>query len=168
MGQRLLPQTLLELYAHALAVEREAAKRFAELEVYLRDAGIDYLADEIEKIGNEELEQYEALYLGTAERELPQIADWEYAWHFLGTETTRAKPPKNAREALTLALATERRAQNFYIDVAEHATDDAVCAFAAEMATDEQRHIQRLETLLAREPLSSATNDEGDEPSLAK
>ena len=32
MGQRLLPQTLIELYAHALAIEREAFKRFVELE----------------------------------------------------------------------------------------------------------------------------------------
>jgi len=168
MGQRLLPQNLIELYAHALAVEREAAKRFAELEVFLRDAGIDYLADELEKIGKEELEQYEALALGTAERELPQIAEWEYAWHYLGHESDRVKAPKNAREALLLALASERRAQNFYIDVAEHAADDAVCAFAAEMATDEQRHIQRLETLLAREPVSSAAADDGDEPALVK
>jgi bacterioferritin (cytochrome b1) len=168
MGQRLLPQNLIELYAHALAVERTAAKRFAELECFLRDTGVDYLADEIEKIGKEELEQYQALALGTAERELPQLAEWEYAWHYLGPDSDRVNAPKNSREALALALATERRAQNFYIDVAEHAADDAVCAFAAEMATDEQRHIQRLETLLAREPLSSTAADDADEPALAK
>src|SRR5919205_1228018 len=166
MGQRLLPQTLIDLYAHSLAIEREAFKRFVELERFMRDAGMDYLADEFERIGKEEQEQYEALALGTAERDLPQIESWEYAWHYLGAEADKVAAPKSARDAIKLALATERRAQNFYVDVAEHANDDAVCAFAAEMATDEQRHIQRLETLLAREPLSSATNDEGDEPSL--
>jgi rubrerythrin len=36
--------------------------------------------------------------------------------------------------------------------VAEHTTDDTMCAFAAEMAADESRHIARLERLLAREP----------------
>ena len=41
---------------------------------------------------------------------------------------------------------------NFYADVAEHVEDDAVSAFAAEMATDENRHVERLERLLAREP----------------
>ena len=168
MGQRLLPQTLIDLYAHALAIEREAFKRFIKLERFMRDAGMDHLADEFERIGKEEQEQYEALALGTAERELPQIAEWEYAWHYLGHDSERVKAPKNAREALLLALASERRAQNFYIDVAEHAADDAVCAFAAEMATDEQRHIQRLETLLAREPVSSAAADDGDEPALVK
>lgn len=152
MGRRLLPNTLPELYAHAISVEREAAKRFAELERSMRDAGIDHLAEEFAKIGSEEREQYEALSLGTADRKLPEPRAWEYAWHFLGPQTEIAAKPKNAREALKLALATERRAQNFYTDVAEHSMNDSVCAFAAEMAVDEQRHVTRLEALLAREP----------------
>jgi rubrerythrin len=155
MAQRLLPQTLIELYAHSLAIEREAFKRFVELERFMRECGMDTLADEFEKIGREEQEQYEALALGTCDHELPQIAEWEYAWHYLGPQADRVQKPRNAREALKIALATERRAQNFYVDVAEHAMDDAVCAFAAEMAVDEQRHIQRLEQLLAREPEQS-------------
>ena len=155
MAQRLLPQTLIELYAHSLSIEREAFKRFIELERYMRDCGLDHIADELEKIGREEQEQYEALALGTCDRELPQIADWEYAWHYLGSSAQKLRAPRTAREALQLAIATERRAQNFYVDVAEHAMDDSVCAFAAEMAVDEQRHIQRLEQLLAREPEQS-------------
>jgi rubrerythrin len=163
MAQRLLPRTLIELYAHALTIEREAFKRYVELERYMRDCGMDHIADEFEKIGREEQEQYEALALGTAERELPQIESWEYAWHYLGPQADRVGAPKSAREALQLALATERRAQNFYVDVAEHAADDAVCAFAAEMAADEQRHVMRLETLLAREPESVKASDEDAE-----
>jgi len=155
MAQRLLPQTLIELYAHSLAIEREAFKRFVELERCMREFGMDTIADEFEKIGREEQEQYEALALGTCDRELPQIAEWEYAWHYLGPQADKPRKPRNAREALNIAIATERRAQNFYVDVAEHAMDDAVCAFAAEMAVDEQRHIQRLEQLLAREPEQS-------------
>jgi rubrerythrin len=155
MAQRLLPQTLIELYAHALSIEREAFKRFIELERYMRDCGLDHIAEELEKIGREEQEQYEALALGTCDRELPQIADWEYAWHYLGPSAQKLRAPRSAREALQIAIATERRAQNFYVDVAEHAMDDSVCAFAAEMAVDEQRHIQRLEQLLAREPEQS-------------
>jgi rubrerythrin len=155
MAQRLLPQTLIELYAHSLAIERDAFKRYIELERCMRDCGMDVIADEFEKIGREEQEQYEALALGTCDREMPQIAEWEYAWHYLGPQVAKVAAPRNAREALKMALATERRAQNFYIDVAEHAMDDAVCAFAAEMAVDEQRHVQRLEQLLAREPEQS-------------
>ena len=163
MGQRLLPQNLIELYTHALAIEREAFKRFLELERYMRNVGYDYLADEFERIAKEEQEQYEALAIGTAERDLPAIADWEYAWHYLGPDADKVRAPRSAREALGLALATERRAQNFYVDVAEHALDDAVCAFAAEMAADEQRHVQRLEELLAREPQTAKSAEDDAE-----
>ena len=163
MGQRLLPQTLIDLYAHSLAIERDAFKRFVELERFMRDAGMDYLAEEFERIGKEEQEQYEALALGTAERDLPKLESWEYAWHYLGADADKAVAPKSARDALQLALATERRAQNFYIDVAEHANDDTVCAFAAEMAQDEQRHVMRLEQLLAREVASVKISDDDAE-----
>ena len=152
MGTRLLPLNLQELYVHALGVEREAAKRFAELERYMRDAGMDHIADEFESIGKEEREQYELLAIGTAGRELPQLSPWEYAPHFLGPQADVVREPRNVREALALAIGIERRTQNFYVDVAEHTTDDTMCAFAAEMAADESRHIARLERLLAREP----------------
>jgi rubrerythrin len=163
MGSRLLPRNLNELYAHALVVEREATKRFAELERFMRDAGMDHIADEFESIGKEEREQYELLAIGTAGRELPQLSSWEYAPHFLGPQADAVREPRSAREALTLAIATERRTQNFYVDVAEHTTDDTMCAFAAEMAADESRHIARLERLLAREPdPAAAMPGEGD------
>jgi len=54
MGRRLLPRNLPELYSLALALEREATRRFAELEQFTRDAGIDHLAEEFGKIGREE------------------------------------------------------------------------------------------------------------------
>src|SRR5919106_4706729 len=128
MAERLFPRDLQELYAHALAVEREATKRFAELERFMRDAGMDHIADEFESIGREEREQYELLAIGTAGRELPQVSAWEYAPHYLGPQADIALVPRSAREALTLAISTERRTQNFYVDVAENATDDTMCA----------------------------------------
>jgi rubrerythrin len=152
MAERLFPRDLQELYAHALAVEREATKRFAELERYMREAGMDYIADEFEAIGREEREQYELLAVGTAGRELPAIEPWEYSPHFLGAQADVVHKPRTVRDALVLAISSERRAQTFYVDVAEHTTDDTLCAFAAEMAADESRHIARLERLLAREP----------------
>ena len=156
MGTRLLPLNMQELYAHALVVEREATKRFAELERYMRDAGMDHIADEFESIGKEEREQYELLAIGTAGRDMPQLSPWEYAPHFLGPQANVVRAPKCVREALQLAIASERSAQNFYVDVAEHTSDDSMCAFAAEMAVDEGRHIARLERLLAREPDAAA------------
>ena len=161
MGRRLLPRNLPELYAHALVMEREAARRFTELEQLMRDTGVEHLAEEFENIGREEKEQYDLLVLGTAGRELPELSGWEYAWHYLGAEADRAPAPTNSREALAVALGTERRTQNFYADVAENSADEAVRAFAAEMAADEQRHVTRLELLLAREPEPAPASEAG-------
>ena len=159
MGSRLIPRTLPELYAHALMLERDAATRFTELGKIMRDAGMDHLAEEFERIGKEEREQYELLAFGTEGRKLPEISPWEYAWHYMGAEGDRVRTPENTRDVLTIALSLERRTENFYADVAENADDDAVCAFAAEMAADEHRHVERLEQLLAREP-EPAVEDE--------
>lgn len=152
MGSRLIPRTLPELYAHALLLERDAAVRFLELGKIMRDAGMDHLAEEFEKIGKEEREQYELLAVGTGGKRLPEVATWEYAWHYVGPEGDRVRTPENARDVLAIALSLERRTENFYADVAENAQDDAVSAFAAEMAADEHRHVERLEQLLEREP----------------
>jgi rubrerythrin len=163
MGMRLLPRNLQELYAHALILERDATKRFSELERYMRDAGMDHVADEFESIGREEREQYEVLAIGTAGHQMPEIFPWEYAAHFMGAKVDVVHAPKTAREALLLAISSERRTQNFFVDVAEHTEDDTMCAFAAEMAHDESRHIARLERLLAREPeATTAVAGEGD------
>lgn len=159
MGSRLLPRTLPELFSYALAIEREAALRYVELARFLRDIGVDRLADELEGLGREEQEQYDLIKLGTAGRPLPELAGWELCWHFMGERATR-RSPRGTREAIASALSLERHAQAFYTDVAENARDDAVRAFSAEMASDEQRHIARLEHLLEREPEMSAAGDD--------
>jgi rubrerythrin len=152
MGCRLLPHTLPELYAHALVLEREATRRFELLARCMRDAGVDHIAEEFEAIGKEEREQYELIAAGTASANLVEPEPWEYAWQFMGPGAEVVRQPKSTRDVIQLAIAAERRTQNFYADVAEHVDDDAVSAFSAEMAADEGRHIERLERLLAREP----------------
>ena len=162
MGARLLPRNLPELFSYSLVLEREATKRYAELERFLRSAGIVDLADEFEKLGREEKEQYELIALGTAGRELPELAGWELYWYFDGDSPKTSRTPRSTRDALAMALAFERRTQAFYNDVAQNARGDALRAFAAEMSNDEQRHISRLEALLERES-GLAALEAGDE-----
>ncbi|MBV8031215.1 MAG: hypothetical protein JO035_06875 [Betaproteobacteria bacterium] len=164
MATRLLPRTLPDLYAHALVLERDATERFEFLARSMREAGMDHLAEEFEAIGKEEREQYELLAVGTANANLAEPAPWEYAWHYMGPAGDVVPRPRTTRDVLQLAISAERRTQNFYADVAESVEDDAVSAFAAEMATDESRHIERLERLLAREPAPAQLEEE--EPAL--
>jgi rubrerythrin len=160
MAARLLPKTLPELYAHAIVLERDAAKRFQIFARCMRESGMDHLAEEFDLIGKEEREQYELLSAGTANANLPQVCSWEYAWHFMGPAGDVVPAPNSVRDVIKLAISAERRTQNFYADVAENVDDDAVSAFAAEMAADESRHIERLERLLEREPEQVALEDE--------
>lgn len=160
MAARLLPRTLPDLYAHALVLERQATKRFEIFARCMRDTGLDHLAEELEAIAREEREQYELLETGTANAGLVEPEPWEYAWHYMGRDGDVVPAPRSARDVLELALSSERRTQNFYADVAENVDDDAVSAFAAEMAADESRHVARLEQLLAREPEAAALEEE--------
>src|SRR5947207_14765332 len=113
MGERLLPRSLQELYAHALVMEREATTRFEALSRCMRDAGMEHLAEEFEQIGKEEREQYELLAVGTSNRGLPEIEPWEYCWHFMGPSRDVTATPTNARDVLALALSAERRTESF-------------------------------------------------------
>jgi hypothetical protein len=149
MGARLLPRNLPELFSYSLVLEREAAKRFAELARFLRARGAVRLADEFDKLSREEREQYEIIALGTSGSDLPQLAGWELGWYFGGEGVESDATPRTPREAVAIALSFERRTQSFYDDVAVNARADAVRAFAAEMSTDEQRHIARLEDMQA-------------------
>jgi rubrerythrin len=152
MAVRLLPRSLPELYAHAIILERDATRRFEVFARCMRETGFDHLAEEFEAIGKEEREQYELLVNGTKNANLPDVSPWEYAWHFMGKAGDVVAAPTSTRDVLALAISAERRTMNFYADVAENVEDDAVSAFAAEMAADENRHVERLERLLAREP----------------
>ncbi|HEV8105962.1 MAG TPA: ferritin family protein [Burkholderiales bacterium] len=172
MGTRLLPRNLPELFSYSLLLEREAARRYAELERFLRGQGARALAEEFEKLGREEREQYEVIAMGTAGRELPELVGWELGWHFGAEGVSAGTAPRSPADALAIALGFERRTQSFYNDVAANARADAVRAFAAEMSADEQRHIARLEVLLAHEDRFGDDSDddaeaaEGDGPPL--
>ena len=165
MGARLLPRNLPELFSYSLLLEREAARRYAELERFLRGHGASALAAEFEKLGREEREQYEIIALGTAGRALPELAGWELDWYFGGEAVSDSPAPRSVADALGMALGFERRTQSFYNDVATNARADAVRAFAAEMSADEQRHIARLELLVQHEDaLAAIERDDEAEP----
>ena len=106
MGARLIPRNLPELFSYSLVLEREAAKRYGELERFLRGRGARELADEFEKLAREEQEQYELIALGTSGRELPELAGWELGWYFSAALQARHLP-QSAGEALAAREAAQ-------------------------------------------------------------
>jgi rubrerythrin len=149
-------RTAPELYAHAIAVEREAAERYAELAQRMNDLGSEAVANVFATLARAEAEHLEALERRTAGLPLPRINENEYHWFDTGAPETAARElvfrlmtPHNA---LAIALGAEKRAQVFFEQVLMSAEDPALRGLAREMAADECEHVALIESLLERTP----------------
>lgn len=145
-----------ELYAHAIAIEREAAERYAEFAQHMADEGNDEVATLFRTLA-----VFEAEHLGTLEArtrgvKVPRVEAGEYAWLDAGAPETAAHDLVfrllTPHQALEIALVAERRARQFFIDVKETATDPALRALAQEMAAEEEGHIAMVQLALERTP----------------
>ena len=145
-----------ELYAHAIAIEREAAERYAELAERMADLGDDAVAEIFGRLAGFEAEHLEALLRRTEGIALPQFSRNEYRWLDAGAPETAARELVfrliTPRQALAIALRAEQRAQAFFERVLISADDPALRALAREMALEEQEHAGMIERLLERTP----------------
>jgi len=142
--------------AHAVRLEREAARRYEELVSAMQTAG------------NRELQQFFArmahfsrLHLAEASsragfRDLPPLADDQYEWpDDISPETADwagVDALMDIRAALTLALDGERRGHAYYAAIGAISTDPEVRRLAAEFAAEEAEHVAELEKLLVATP----------------
>src|SRR6185295_2186822 len=155
MAVKLLPLSVAELCAHALELERDAGMRFREYAARMRELECGQIALAFDELSREQDEEVRSLEAAAGERKPAELSPWEYVWRLTympeGMEHRPRLVPLSAREALQLATVAKRRAEAFYSDVAEHATDSTVRSCAADMAAGEQVHIKRLERLLGAE-----------------
>ena len=142
-----------ELYAHAIAIEREAAARYGEFAERMEDEGREDLARVFALLARLEAEHLEALERRTAGIALPAIDEAAYAWLGAGRPETAARELvfrlMTPRHALAIALAAERRAQGFFEQVYWMTTDPALRALAREMAVEERGHVELISNMLA-------------------
>jgi len=145
-----------ELYAHAIAIEREAAERYTELAVRMHDEGREDLARVFDMLALLEGGHRDALLARTAGVLLPAIPRGQYRWlGDVAPETAahdlvlRLMTP---RSALAIALQAEQRAQAFFEGVFATCHDPALRALAREMAAEEQEHVALIEAMLERTP----------------
>jgi len=147
-------ETPLELYAHAIAIEREAARRYAELAERMDDEGREELARIFAMLAEMEAGHLEALERRTDGLALPAIAAEQYQWLDAGAPETAAHELVfrllTPRQALAVALQGERRAAAFFERVLVTAGDPALRALAREMAAEEHEHTELIERLLDR------------------
>jgi rubrerythrin len=145
-----------ELYAHAIAIEREAAERYAELAQRMNDLGDKAVAAVFARLAHLEEEHLGALERRTAGLALTRLETHEYQWLEAGAPETAARELvyrlMTPRNALAIALGAEQRARAFFEHVLAGAEDPALRALAREMAADEREHVTMIEELLARTP----------------
>lgn len=145
-----------ELYAHAIAIEREAAERYSEFAERMDDLGNAGAAEVFARLAGLEAEHLDALLHRTEGIALPRLAENGYRWLDARAPETAARELvfrlMTPRQGLAIALDAERRAQAFFEQVLMTAGDPALRALAREMAADEGEHIAMLEEMLARTP----------------
>jgi len=144
-----------ELFAHALAIEREACARYLEFGARMRDRDNPIVAGLFFRLARSELDHAKRLGEQAAGMALPQIDPAEYAWLDAGAPETAAHDfiwhfmcPYHA---LRIALRGEQRARAFFEALASAAVGAEVRALADEMAREERAHVEWVEAALARE-----------------
>lgn len=137
-------QSPAELYAHAIAIEREAAERYSELAERMDDEGREELARVFGELAQLEAEHLETLERRTEGLALPGVPEGEYRWLARTAPETASHDLVfrllTPRGALAIALAAERRAQAFFEQISWSAPDPALRALAREMAAEEREH----------------------------
>lgn len=143
-----------ELYAHAIAIEREAVDRYTEFAQRMADIGKDDVAAVFATLAGYEVEHLETLKRRTDGVPLPALAAEAYQWRDASAPETASRELVSKlispRRALSIALDAEKRAQEFFRHVHRTAADPALRALAQEMAAEEGGHIALVERELAR------------------
>jgi rubrerythrin len=120
-----------EVLVHAIAVEREAARRYRELGRWLaqRQHPAAALFAELARQDERHLENLESRSAGIA---LPDLTA-DHSW--------------SAAAPVASALQAEQDARAFFEQVARVAPDPVARALAEEMAAEESEHIARIQAL---------------------
>src|SRR5688572_4319103 len=147
-----------EFYAHALAIEREAAERYAEFAEWFEKRSSS-LAELCRRLAALEREHFKELAQACERLELPEIATGDYRW--LEPDSAEATPRElfhgltNTRQLLEIALAAEKRAHAFFVWTARTAPNRGVRELASVMAAEENEHIAWVSEALERASVSS-------------
>jgi rubrerythrin len=154
-GKRAIGSTA-ELFAHALAVEREAAARYAELAEFMSDHDNAAVAELFARLAQIEEEHADAIVARARGLDVPALRTFEHTWFDAGPPETVAHEfvfrLMTPHDALKVALEAERRARAYFEQVFANATDPDVKMLAAAMIQEEQQHIDWVERALATAP----------------
>ena len=149
-------RTVEEFYAHALAIEHEAAQRYREFEAHFADRGDEVLAGLCGNLARLESGHFDLLVKSSAGLAIPAIDTSSHQWLESGSPDAGAREIfyriANARQLLEIALHSECNALGFFEWVAHTTTDSAVRTLAREMAVEEMEHVRWVQNALSYHP----------------
>jgi rubrerythrin len=135
-----------EFYAHALAIEREAAKCYREFQDHFTDRGEEVLAGLCSNLGHFEQDHYELLVERSRHLKLPELPPDRYHWLDKGSpeavDCSLVFKVATPRQLLEIALKAERNAKRFFEWIAGTTDNGEIHALAEEMAREEAEHVQ--------------------------
>jgi rubrerythrin len=135
--------------AHAIALEEEAAERYAELADAMEVHNNKDVADLFRKLSH-----YSSLHLADVKKtaegiELPKLKPWEYEWAATGgPESTAAEDTHylmTPYHCIHLALKNERQGHDYYANAGKASPDAEVRKLALQFAEEESEHVATLE-----------------------
>lgn len=144
----------VELFlAHAITLEREAARRYEELAAAMQTEGNAELKAFFARMAHFSRKHLAEAQARGGFHELPRMRPEEFDWPE-GTAPETAEwagvdAMMGAAEALQLALASERRGHAYYATIAATTQDIEVRRLAGEFAAEEAQHVLELEKLIA-------------------
>ena len=139
-------RTVEEFYAHALAIEREAAERYEEFAAHFEDRDEVALAGLCSNLADMERKHFEELATTSLAMNLPRIPVGRYAW--LEGDSPEAPAREmlyriaTPRHLLEIALAAEWRAREFFVGIARTSPSVTVRELASVMAAEETEHVK--------------------------
>jgi rubrerythrin len=155
--------TTAECYAHAMAIEREGAARYAEFAELMAERGEEATAALFERLARFDAQHAEALAARASGFALPRVSPVEHSWVDDG-------PPESVshelfqlltpHHAIRIALSNAERAQALFEGVMATATDPEAQRLAAEISAEGGEQIRSLREALDRTPAPVLWNED--------
>jgi rubrerythrin len=140
-----VPKTLTEFMAQAWLMEVEAAQRYNEFADAMEMHNNRDVATMFRTMAGYETKHADAIMVEMGWTEFPPVTPRSGDWP--GAEGPETAPGDAVHylmqpwHALTLALASERRAEQFFVELARAAKVESVRRAARELAAEERQHI---------------------------
>lgn len=147
--------TVPRFFAHAIAIEHEAAERYREFADHMKDRSPD-AALLFEQLARDGFDHARELLDRTQGVRLPRLRSGAHSWLDKGSPLAAAHEwvfrLLSARDALKVAMHAEQRAKRFFGHVVQTSGDEGVKALAGDFLKEEGEHIARMKRAFLKLP----------------